>query len=235
MRDIETAWSCFKVSDCANETVIEYNRMSFLRVCTWGCAKGLLVFSKWFAVGVEYSHVFFVFTFSFCFICSNELETQWVLLLIVWRGFAESSDRAVYCSSSQYAFVSWDCGLVRSSYRRQDLRDNRWESLSKETLPCHPQDVIQHLVHKLRVVICIIFLFFYLNTGKQTVVFSQWVIRTELLNNTTIVHGTVSSELSWKGVHRLSSVCIRELFDTRAQELTESNFSTMKFRRKFTV
>ncbi len=147
-----------------------------------------------------------------------------MLLLIVWRGFAESSDRAVYCSSSQYAFVSWDCGLVRSNCRRQDLGDNRWESLSKETLPCHPQDVIQHLVHKRRVVICIIFLFFYLNTGKQTVVFSQWVIRTELLNNTTIVHGTVSSELSWKGVHRLSSVCIRELFDTRAQEWTESNF-----------
>ncbi len=46
-----------------------------------------------------------------------------------------------------------------------------------------------------------IFLFVYLNTGKQTVVFSQWVIRTELLNNTTIVHGTVRSELSWKGVH----------------------------------
>ncbi len=46
-----------------------------------------------------------------------------------------------------------------------------------------------------------IFLFFYLNTGKQTVVFSQWVIRTELLNNTTIVYGTVWSELSWKGVH----------------------------------
>ncbi len=136
-----------------------------------------------------------------------------MLLLIVWRGFAESSDRAVYCSSSQYAFVSWDCGLVRSSCRRQDLGDNRWESLSKETLPCHPQDVIQHLVHKLRVVICIIFLVFYLNTGKQIVVFSQWVIRTELLNNTTIVHGTVSSRYddiaTTRGEHSVSTMCFK--------------------------
>lgn len=117
VRDIGTAWCCFKVSDCGNESVIERNRTSFLRVCTWSCAKGLLVVSKWFVGGGEYSRIFFVFTFSFCFICSNELETQWMLFLIVWRGFAESSDRAVYCSSSQYApsagiTASWDQAAV---------------------------------------------------------------------------------------------------------------------------
>ncbi len=67
VRDIGTAWCCFKVSDRANETVMNATEQVFLRICTWSCETGVLMVSKWFAIGVKYSRVCFCIYIQFLF------------------------------------------------------------------------------------------------------------------------------------------------------------------------
>lgn len=111
--------------------------------------------------------------------------------------------------------------LPSSGSRGQSLRVNEWRNC---TLPSIGHHSAPHSLTKSGDVHY--FLLFLLNTGKQTIILSvshqNWIV--ESFNRAVVFAGTVISEFSCKGIHRLCSVHTNWFFLPWTHKGTEYNF-----------
>jgi len=161
-------------------------------------------------VSVAYEAITFVFSlFKTVFVSFVQTNLKQWMLLIVWRKtFAESSVRVVCVfvfslRLDQLGLWPRWIKLPSSGSRGQSLRVNEWRNC---TLPSIGHHSAPHSLTKSGDVHY--FLLFLLNTGKQTIILSvshqNWIV--ESFNRAVVFAGTVISEFSCKGIHRLCSV-----------------------------
>lgn len=187
-------------------------KTSFLSFSSVKLAKGLLVSVSFSRVWVKYSRVLFEFIHSFCFICSNELETVYAVDRVkkTLRPVAECGRVLLVFSLrlNQLGLRPRRIKLPLSGSRGQSLGVNEWRN---STLPSvdhhsapHPQTKSGDIHY---------FPLILLNTGKETIIFCPWVIGTELFHREVIFAGTVISEFSRKRIRRLFFLFDRELIN----------------------